>query len=125
METITGLSVTVVAAKKYRFYTQLFITDDNTQSYAKIAIGGTATATAFVGRVRSEDADGSIDASATITAIDEVFTTVSEAGHVVTITGVITVNAGGTLTVEMAQDTSHATAVSVLVGSHFEVVEIP
>lgn len=125
LATVTGLTATVAAGKTYRFFTQLFITDATPPgSYAKIAIDGTATATQFKARVRSEDADGSIDTSATITALGETFTSVSESGHVITVTGVITVNGAGTLTVQFAQASSNATACSVLTGSHFEVIEI-
>jgi hypothetical protein len=123
---ITGLSVNVVAGKKYRFEAILYTTSDVADG-VKFAISGTTTATAIV--YEAVVNQGGVDvatvtqrATALDTAVGE-FTAVTTA--YVRITGTITVNAAGTLTVQAAQNVSAAGTTSVLVGSTWSVQEIP
>lgn len=123
---ITGLSVTVEAGKTYNFEAVLYTTS-HTSGGIKAAIAGTATATAVIYEAVVNALGGVFTmttsrATALGTAIAEV--TAVAAGRI-TITGTITVNAGGTLTVQFAQNASHATASSVLIGSIFIVEQAP
>ena len=84
----------------------------------KAAIGGTATATSviYTGNLESGGTYTQTRATALASAVCAV-TAVTAADC--EITGAITVNAAGTLTVQFAQNASNGTASSVLVGSYF------
>lgn len=119
---ITGLSATVTAGRTYNFIATLFTTS-NVAGGVKAAIAGTATATSIIYEAETSSAGvpgavGTARATALATAVGDV-TAVTVAK--ITITGTITVNAGGTLTVQFAQNASNGTASSVLVGSWFRV----
>lgn len=121
---ITGLSVNVTAGKTYKFETRLFVDADVTGG-SKYAISGTATATNIIYHVKLVDDTTSTN---TITSRQTVIggAGVGQAGTTVgfcEISGIITVNAGGTLTVQFAQNVANGTS-SVLVGSSFIVREI-
>jgi hypothetical protein len=118
---ITGLSVDVTAGQTYSFRAVL-PTTSNVAGGIKVAISGTATATAiwYEGLItnaglttqgRSAALDGAIGVTAVTAAM-------------VVIEGTITVNAGGTLTVQFAQNASNGAASSVLVGGTFTVQNI-
>jgi hypothetical protein len=120
---ITGLSVTVEAGNTYMFEAQLYTTS-NTSGGVKAAIAGTATATAIIYEaIVHEAAAVSAQTKATSlgTAVGGV-TAVAAAN--IRITGTITVNAAGTLTVQFAQNASNVNASTVLVGSVFSVTDI-
>lgn len=119
---ITGLSATVTAGRTYNFIATLFTTS-NVAGGVKAAIAGTATATSIIYEAETSSAGvpgavGTARATALATAVGDV-TAVTVAK--ITITGTITVNAGGTLTVQFAQNASNGSASSVLVGSWFRV----
>lgn len=114
---ITGLTRNVEAGKTYSIEAVLPTTSAVTGG-VKIAIGGTATATAiWYEAVVTENGvvkvPGTTRATAIGTAVGDV-TAVTAAS--ITIRGVITVNAPGTLTVQGAQSVSDAGATSYLVG---------
>lgn len=117
---ITGLSSTVVSGRTYSFEAVLF-TSSNVAGGVQAAIAGTATATAIIyqGETINSTTLGANDrATALGTSVGGV-TTVTVA--VINIYGTITVNAGGTLTVQFAQNASNGATSSVLVGSYFRV----
>lgn len=117
---ITGLSVPVLAGKVYEFEAILRTTSD-VAAGVKFAIGGTATATAIVYDALVWNA-AALSAQTRATALGAAVggvTAVTVAYAV--ITGTITVNAAGTLTVQFAQNVTNAAASSVLVGSVFKV----
>ncbi|MFN0108513.1 MAG: hypothetical protein ACKVZH_06630, partial [Blastocatellia bacterium] len=121
---ITGLTINVVAGRTYSFKAVLYTTS-NVAGGVKAAIAGTATATAI--RYEAVVIDNSVIAAQTRatalgTAVGGV-TTVTAA--MVIITGTITVNAAGTLTVQFAQNASNASASSVLTGSVFIADDVP
>ena len=119
---ITGLTATLVAGKIYRFEATLFTSSD-VGGGVKVAIAGTATATSIVYEGLSTDAGLSTQSRSTalagavgaITAVTAAF---------IKISGLITCNAAGTLTVQFAQNTSNGAPSSVLVGSSFVVSQI-
>jgi hypothetical protein len=121
---VTGLSVPVEAGRTYSFRAVLFLSLDAT-GLGKVAIGGTATATsvAFDGHyTRAATAQplsvgfvNSLGTAATAFTASTAKTCVLE--------GTITVNSGGTLTVQFAQSGAGGTS-SVLVGSTFTVTHV-
>lgn len=119
---VTGLTATLVAGKKYRFDAILFTTS-NVAGGVKVAIGGTVTATAIVYEGLTTDAGGTTQSRGTTMAATVGAQTAATNAYI-KISGTITVNAAGTLTVQFAQNTSNGAASSVLVGSTFETTEI-
>ncbi len=119
LNNIPGLTFTTVSGGKYRFQAMLFIINDAAGG-TKVAISGTNTATDI--KYRAEFLGGSYEmkgAAGLNAALGET------AVHLaVRISGYIEVNAGGTLTVQAAQNASCATATIVLIGSWFEVDKI-
>lgn len=117
---VTGLSVPVVAAGKYSFEAVLFTTATSGGGI-QAAIAGTATATsilyegllvsgaAIVAQTRSTALGGAVGSSGTATT------------GTIRISGTIVVNAGGTLTVQFAQNTTNGSPSTVLAGSWFKV----
>lgn len=119
---VTGLSVNVLAGGKRRFEANLYCSS-NASGGVKFAIGGTATATSIIYEAALFSAGvstavGTARATALGTAVADI--TAVAAGRVV-ITGTMVVANAGTLTLQMAQNASFATASSVLVGSTFSV----
>ncbi len=118
---ITGLTANVAAGKVYRFEAILYTTSDIAGG-VKVAMAGTATATNIIYEGMTTDAGLTTQSRATAlaTAVGAV-TTVTAA--YIKVTGTITVNAAGTLTVQFAENAATATS-SVLVGSTFQVIEM-
>ncbi len=121
---ITGLSLTLISGSKYRFEAILYTTS-NVAGGIKFAIAGNATATAIIYEALVHNA-AVLSAQTRATALA---TTVGAVTAVTVayarITGTITVNTSGTLTVQFAQNVSSLTASSVLVGSTFNAWPIP
>ncbi len=116
---VTGLTYTVASGGKYKFTAMLFTTC-SASGGVKVAMSGSATATALIGMV--EMMGGAYKATR-FTALNEAEgETAVDVG--VRIDGYITVNAGGTLTVQFAQNASYGTASVVKAGSWFEVDKI-
>jgi len=120
---IPGLSVVVQAGRTYSFEAILF-TSSNVATGVQAAIAGTATATAIIydgltvnaglaTQGRAVALGGAVGGVTAVTAAQ------------IRINGTITVNAGGTLTVQFAQNVAGGVASSVLVGSTFIVQNIP
>lgn len=119
---ITGLTATLVAGKIYRFEAKLFTTSD-VAGGVKFAIAGTATATNVIYEGLTTDAGLTTQSrgtsmAATVGAVTAVTNAYTE------ITGTITVNAAGTITVQFAENAATATS-SILVGSTFVVTQMP
>jgi len=116
---VTGLTHTVASGGKYVFQAMLFTTC-GALGGVKVAMSGSATATAIIGMV--EMMGGAYEATQ-FTALNEAEgETAVDVG--VRIDGYITVNAGGTLTVQFAQNASNGTASVVKAGSWFKVEKV-
>ena len=118
---VTGLTYNVTAAKKYKFEARLYTTSD-VAGGIKVAIGGTATATSIIYEGLTTDAGLTTQGRATALGTAVAGVTAVTAAYV-TITGVIVVNASGTLTVQAAANVATGTT-SILVGSTFQLTEI-
>lgn len=117
---VTGLTVNVAGSGKYLFEALLYTTATSGGGI-QAAIAGTATATSVIyeGELISGGAlVAQTRASSLGTAVGSLGT--ATAGTI-WITGEIVVNAGGTLTVQFAQNTSNGSASTVLTGSWFRV----
>ena len=116
---VAGLSVTLAAATNYKIHAWI-PTTAAAAGGIKASLGGTATVTSMV-------YEGSIDngtktrASALGTVVA---TSAAATAGTIEIKGTITSNAAGTLTVQFAQDTSNASASTVLRGAFLEVLQI-
>jgi len=118
---VTGLTVNVAASGTYRFEAKLFTTSD-VAGGVKVAIGGTATATAI--RYEGLTTDAGLTTQGRATALGSAVGAVTAVtAAYVTITGTITVNAAGTLTVQAAANAATGTT-SVLTGSTFVLTEM-
>jgi hypothetical protein len=123
---VAGLVVSVAAGRAYAFEIELSFTDAAAGGI-KCAMAGSATATNIIydGWIVDAAAAG-IKGNAQAAALGGVVAssvTTGTAGHV-TIRGTIEVNAGGTLTVQAAQNTANATATVVKRGSRMIVHDI-
>ncbi len=119
---ITGLSVNVLAAGVYAFRAYIVGTA-TANGGAKFAIGGTATATS-ISYTAAHNNNATTNARTTVTTLGSAAgaaTAVFTAGM---IEGTIVVNAAGTLTVQAAQNASHADTTSIYVNSNFIVTRI-
>jgi len=120
---ITGLSVTILAGRTYRFRAVLWVTA-NVTGGQKYAIGGGATATSIIYNIITvNNTTNAIVISSKQTALGGSAGQAAATDDFTTIDGMITVNAGGTLTVQFAQNAASGTS-SVLVGSNFTVDDV-
>jgi len=116
---ITGLSLAVAAGQTYAFEAFLMIDITSTGGW-KVAIAGTATATAIRYYIHSEvGVTSNVNSQQTaLGGADGANSSGLGVGYII-IRGLITVNAAGTLTCQFAQNSAAGTS-SVLVGSYFE-----
>lgn len=120
---VTGLTVTLTAGLTYEFEAYLFYTA-NSASGVKCTMAGTCTATAIIFETFITNTSG-FTGIAKQTALGAVSTgSTPSTGDVMWMRGTITVNAGGTLTAQFAQNVSGGVASSVLVGSTLKVWKI-
>lgn len=119
---IPGLSVTVVAGQTYGFKVGLFYTA-NVASGIQMSMSGTATATAIIYQNYITTASG-FSLSLKSTSLGASAGSTPSTGDYAWMEGTITVNAGGTLTAQFAQNASGGTASSVLIGSTMRVWKI-
>ncbi len=118
--TVTSLSVVVKAGRSYRFHAVLYV-DADVVGGQKYAIAGTATATGIIYNVLTvNDATNAIVISSRQTALGGAIGQAGAATNFTTIDGTITVNAGGTLLVQFAQNVASGTS-TVKAGSVFVV----
>lgn len=122
---VTNLTRNVLAGEIYSFRAVLFTTS-NTSGGIKFAMGGTATVNGLTAYAYVTDAGVlKVPGTSKVTALGTTFgdiTAVSAA--TVIIEGQIAVNAGGTLTVQFAQNASFGTGSTVEIGSYFELISI-
>ncbi len=122
---VTGLTATLVAGKTYRFTALVYTTSANTGG-VKFAIGGTCTATNIIYDGNLSEGGLNVNPGTSrgtalgTTILDHTSTLASYAR----ISGTITVNTAGTLTVQFAQNNSDGTGSIALRGSTFVVTEI-
>lgn len=122
---VTNLTRNVLAGEIYSFRAVLFTTS-NTSGGIKFAIGGTATVNGLTAYAYVTDAGVlKVPGTSKVTALSTAFgdvTAVSAA--TVIIEGQVAVNAGGTLTIQFAQNASFGTGSTVEIGSYFELISI-
>lgn len=117
---VTGLTKTLLAGNTYEFEAVLFVDADATGG-SKYAMAGTATATSIKYEIMLLD-----NATSAYTITSRQTALAGSAGQAGTtaglciIKGLIVVNAGGTLTVQFAQNASNGTS-SVLTNSYLKV----
>jgi hypothetical protein len=121
---ITGLSATLQTGRTYKFLAVLDATLDPAGG-GQYAMGGTCTSTSINYRVRHLGDSSTVTSSTRQTALGSaVNSTAGLTDDDVVIEGLITVKAGGTLTVQFAQQSANGTS-SVLAGSNMLVWDMP
>ena len=118
---VTGLTASMAAGKTYRFEAILYTTSD-VAGGIKVAIANSGTTTSVIYEAISTNA-GLITQGRTTTMGTAVAGVTAVTASYIRITGTVTTNSAGNLTVQAAQNANTGTT-SVLVGSVFEVVEI-
>lgn len=118
---ITGLTANVIAGKTYRFRAVLYVTS-TTNGGVKIAVSGTATATSIMYETLMTAAGTTTQTRST--ALDEAEGKTDITNPLVVIEGYILVDQAGTLTIQAAQNASHADETTIGVGSNFVVQQI-
>lgn len=124
LATVTGLSENVEAGRTYAF--RAYIQTSAGAGGIKLAVGGTATATAI--SYEGELTSASNDNVVLIDRATALGTTVCDSSTTTTgtckIEGVIQVNAAGTLVIQFAQSASNGTASSVLANQYLQLIPI-
>lgn len=119
---ITGLSVDVIAGATYAFEAYLPGTS-TTNGGAKFAIGGTSTATS-ISYSGAQYNTTTLNANSVTTTKGNAVGASTTVFTYAVLRGTIVVNAAGTLTVQFAQNASHADTSSVYANGHFIVTRI-
>jgi hypothetical protein len=120
---VADLSVTVTAGRSYSFRAVLYVNTDAVGGH-KYAIAGTATATAIVYQINSiNNGSNAFRINSRQTALGGSAGEAVGTAYYTELIGLITVNAGGTLLPQFAQNAANGTS-SVLVGSHFILEDI-
>ncbi len=120
---VTGLSQILQAGITYIFEAVLFV-DTSLVGGSKYAIAGTVTATTIIYQIELEDNATNADTiTSRQTALGGNAGQAGTQNGICRLTGLIKVNAAGTLTVQFAQNAANGTS-SVLVGSYFNVEKI-
>jgi hypothetical protein len=120
---VPGLSVNVLAGRSYAFEAMCFLTA-GVVGGSKWAIGGTCTATGIIyDIVLTDETSNAITITSRQTALGGASGQAGTTSGICWISGLITVNAAGTLTVQFSQNSSNGTNSSVLVGSNFLVFD--
>ncbi len=116
---VPNLTANVIAGKTYKFRAHLTGVA-TTNGGIKVGLGGTCTATSvtfFVQNFNTVTTNAAATGSALATAYAGTTTVFTD----IFISGSIVVANAGTLTVQVAQNASHADTTSIYVGSDFEV----
>ena len=120
---VTGMSATVTAGGVYQVDIYLATTNNGTGGIKLSLNGGTATATSLL-------IDTQVYNTTTLTAESNSSTlagplvNAAVAATLVFITGSITINAGGTIILQAAQNTSNATALTIANGSYISLTRL-
>lgn len=122
LATATGLQFRVPAGKTVEFEALLHVTADAVGGW-KTAIGGTCSATTFISQTEAvSDTSNALAVSGRDTTKGNSQSAAIDATYFIWISGVIVVNATGTLLVQFSQKTATpATTSSILVGSLFRI----
>lgn len=123
---VTGLSVTLLGSRKYSFHIPLFFSTGATAGGIKVALGGTATVTNLI--ADAECVDGTTNVAGTqVSTLGSNLVANTNAGTTpkCVIEGTFESNAGGTFTVQFAQNASSATPSAVKRGSYMLVQDMP
>lgn len=125
LATPTGMTaVTLVAGRTYRIRGHLY-TISTANCGLKLALtAATLTATSFIGNTHYWN-NGTSGTGSQVTSLGALQGVTAEIVTDVDITGLLVVNAGGTLALQAAQNASHADTTSVKAGSWIEYEEIP
>jgi hypothetical protein len=125
MATVTGLSVTLAAARKYSFKLVLYVNDSVAADGVKVDFdGGTATMTTF--RAHGTLFDTALLLSSQTSAIATDFAVATVTGDaMVEIHGSMTVNGAGTFIVQAAQNAHTAGTLTIYKGSHLIIEDMP
>jgi hypothetical protein len=125
---VPGLSVNVLAAGTYYFSADVYMAAGTGTGGWSLGTGGTATATSFSASLYYPNTSGTVSPSpvsttfgASIIASSAVTTLVAASAR---IRGTIVVNTAGTFAITFAQDSSSATASSVLINSTLILIRI-
>lgn len=105
----TNLSFTVAAGRTYHFRAVLHVAPNATGGH-KYAIAGTCTATAIVYTILSHNNTPAVVLSSQQTALGGLAGAAGGSTVITVIEGAITVNAGGTLVVQFAQNAANGTS---------------
>lgn len=116
---ITGMTANVSSGLTYTFRACVGYSSIS-NSGLKIGIGGTATATSFYAAALLY-ASNALVLNAAATSMGQIFFTTGTIAGQVIIEGSIVVNAGGTLTIQIAQNASQSGTNVVTLGSPFQV----
>ena len=120
---IPGLSLTLTAGRTYQFIATLHVSPDAVGGQ-KYAIAGTCTATAIIYQVNTiNNTTNANIINSRQTALGGSIGVAGGTSDFTMIIGTITVNAGGTLTVQFAENASSGTS-SVLIGSTLVITDI-
>ena len=122
LATVTGLSVTLVAAGIYGFKSVLRVTA-SANGGVKLALGGTATATGVIAYATNYNTT-TLNINEVVTALDTAFGDATAACTHAVIAGTIEVNAAGTFTIDAAQNASHADTTTIHKYSSLEVIRL-
>lgn len=122
---VTDLLHTLRSGRTYKFKAVLFMQAANTTIGLRVALSGTATATAIRSvNILMDDTVNTFVNITVDTALDVDFIAVGDTNQkILFMDGVITVNAGGTFVIGFAQQTSGAGNSTMQRGSFFEVIE--
>lgn len=119
LATLTGLTATLVAGKTYKYDIELYTTQ-TTNGGLKVAFHYTNSLTLTSIAAFSQQESASAVATAQFTTTTDASAIVDNKAAVylrTKITGTLVVNAGGTLSIQAAQNTSNSDTTSVLLGS--------
>jgi len=119
---VTGLTLNVEAGRTYIIKATLFTTS-NVAGGVKAAVGGTATATTFIGDAVYTDAATLAKGRATALATAMGGMTAATVAKI-EVEALLVVNAAGTITIQFAQNASNGAASSVLVGSYMTIESV-
>lgn len=120
---VTGLSLTLVTGQAYSIEGLLRI-DQDTTGLAKYALSGTATMTSVAVDFLPQSMSSSIAITGVrITALNSSTGTISgQASLAIIVRGIVVVNAGGTLTIQFAQNSANGSS-TVLAGSYLRAIK--
>lgn len=119
LTTLTGLTGTLVAGKTYQFEIELYTTQTTNGGLAAALKYTTATLTSIQLSSRQMSASAIAVASSTVTTDATKFVDNKTAAYLVTqLNGTLVVLAGGTVDVQVAQNTSNTDTTTIALGSY-------